>query len=223
MVRLMTRVCALAAALAASEARRGGGGGRTRAAPLCENGQCLGLCHEGAHDDLGPCGDRGTAKCCKRHNTVFTSGGQEACVCPTSTCNARSVPCSASAGVAGACTPGGLGSILSASCGSTSPGAHMLPSTCTKTFVPWYASCAVDGGFNVVEAAFGRTNLQTLVTQCARDQAPTGNPQCWSGAFTFARCCDASKGTDGDSSCWSGGFDHAFCCTEDSPGVTSGH
>ena len=39
-----------------------------------------------------------------------------------------------------------------------------------------------------------------------------GNPACWSGAYTAARCCDASLGASGDRTCWSGQFNFVFCC-----------
>ena len=40
----------------------------------------------------------------------------------------------------------------------------------------------------------------------------TGNPVCWSGEFTAARCCDVTNSPAGDVSCWPGSFDFAFCC-----------
>ena len=46
-----------------------------------------------------------------------------------------------------------------------------------------------------------------------------GNPACWSGGFTGARCCDESRGPTGDTSCWSGSFDFEFCCTDDVAGA----
>jgi hypothetical protein len=45
-----------------------------------------------------------------------------------------------------------------------------------------------------------------------------GNPACWSGVYTEARCCDASHGMEGDRSCWAGTFNYAFCCQYASPG-----
>lgn len=52
---------------------------------------------------------------------------------------------------------------------------------------------------------------------CAPEQqaaATGGNPVCWSGAYTAARCC---AGAGGDRSCWSGEYTFSFCCG------TSGH
>lgn len=37
----------------------------------------------------------------------------------------------------------------------------------------------------------------------------TGNPACWSGEYTFARCCAGSRG---DASCWTGQYSYEYCC-----------
>ena len=39
-----------------------------------------------------------------------------------------------------------------------------------------------------------------------------GNPACWSGEYTYERCCLAALGPTGDARCWSRSFDYAFCC-----------
>ena len=31
-----------------------------------------------------------------------------------------------------------------------------------------------------------------------------GRKSCWSGEYTFKRCCDTSKGSTGDKGCWYG-------------------
>jgi hypothetical protein len=41
----------------------------------------------------------------------------------------------------------------------------------------------------------------------------TGNPECWSGDYTFQRCCNTRIGPQGDTSCWSKSFDFGFCCS----------
>jgi hypothetical protein len=46
----------------------------------------------------------------------------------------------------------------------------------------------------------------------AKGAATEGNPSCWSGTHTAARCCDEGKGLAGDATCWVGAYDYAFCC-----------
>ena len=48
--------------------------------------------------------------------------------------------------------------------------------------------------------------------QSSSSSSSAGNPACWSGAYTAARCCDASLGASGDRTCWSGQFNFVFCC-----------
>ena len=50
---------------------------------------------------------------------------------------------------------------------------------------------------------FGPVNLPPI---------STGNPVCWSGEYTGARCCDVTNGPTGDMQCWSGSFNFEFCC-----------
>ena len=93
----------------------------------------------------------------------------------------------------------------SAGCGEACPRGCFWHNQCRQQATASQAGCEQAGGTwcgNLHPASSG-----------AHGGGGDGNPACWSGEYTAARCCDTARGPSGDAGCWSGSFDFAFCCS----------
>jgi hypothetical protein len=92
--------------------------------------------------------------------------------------------------------------------------ARGLPGTCPKELASSQA-CAFG-----CASGYTSNGQQTVCTDGLLTSIPacrwTGNSQCWSGRYTFARCCDLTISADGNPHCWDPDTIYTFehCCVE---------
>jgi hypothetical protein len=108
---------------------------------------------------------------------------------------------------------GGGRRLQSAGPGSQGEVARVFRPTLEEMLVVGSPEQACLAGIFVAEQQPHRTSLVGVEPLLAASGGgANGNPSCWSGAYTAARCCDTSNGLAGDATCWAGAYDFAFCC-----------